>query len=597
MVPLLQDALVMLGGEDDALRVRLLSRLACALRSTADREHVDALSRQALELARQIGDPHTLIFALTGRAGAIWFPENPAERLGIGDELVAVSDRMGSAEGVMDGHMTRCVALAELGDLRASRRELELIAAINGPLRLPAQRYLEVSGRALFALLRGSLTEVEPAIEEALLQVPSTPARDNMSAARFQLFLLRREQGRLGEIEPIVRSAADDFPWYPLHRVALAYLLTTIGRRGEGRQLLAEVAENGFVLLHRDNYWLASLCLAAEVAVALDDRETGEVLYELLEPYSARPAIAFLEGPLGSVARYLGLLAELAGHLDEADAHFGAAEAFDRASGARPWLAHTLYDRARVGIHDREVGVLLDESLALCLELGLVALQQEVERAQEGLASGHVRATVEARPNGTAESAMFRREGEYFSVGYSGDHFRLRDSKGLRYLAVVLGSPGREIHVLDLVAVVRGADPALRGGGDAGLDTAPGAQDTGPVLDRQARVSYERRIRDLEEEIEEARAFGDSERAASARDERDFLVTELAAALGLGGRDRAAASVAERARVNVTRAIRSALGRISDHSRSLGDHLEVTIHTGTFCSYTPDPRASVSWEL
>ena len=74
-----------------------------------------------------------------------------------------------------------------------------------------------------------------------------------------------------------------------------------------------------------------------------------------------------------------------------------------------------------------------------------------------------------------------------------------------------------------------------------------------------------------------------------------FLADQLAAAVGLGGRDRRAGSPAERARVNITRAIRAALARIRAHSPALAGHLDATIHTGTFCSYAPDPRAPITW--
>jgi hypothetical protein len=102
---------------------------------------------------------------------------------------------------------------------------------------------------------------------------------------------------------------------------------------------------------------------------------------------------------------------------------------------------------------------------------------------------------------------------------------------------------------------------------------------------------------ELEDDVNEAESFRDSERASRARQEKDFLISELAAAVGLGGRDRLAISVAERARVNVTRAIRSAVAKVSDNSSRLGDHLAATIHTGTFCSYRPDPRTPMTWTV
>jgi len=100
----------------------------------------------------------------------------------------------------------------------------------------------------------------------------------------------------------------------------------------------------------------------------------------------------------------------------------------------------------------------------------------------------------------------------------------------------------------------------------------------------------------LRAELEEAEGFNDPARAAKARAERDLLVGELARAVGLGGRDQRAASHAERARLNATRAIRAAIANLAHANPSLGRHLEATVRTGRYCSYTPDPRAPITWE-
>jgi hypothetical protein len=96
--------------------------------------------------------------------------------------------------------------------------------------------------------------------------------------------------------------------------------------------------------------------------------------------------------------------------------------------------------------------------------------------------------------------------------------------------------------------------------------------------------------------LDEAEGFNDAARAAKAREEMDFLVGELARAVGLGGRDRRAASHAERARLNATRAIRAAMANLARANPSLGRHLASTIRTGRYCSYTPDPRVPITWE-
>ena len=115
------------------------------------------------------------------------------------------------------------------------------------------------------------------------------------------------------------------------------------------------------------------------------------------------------------------------------------------------------------------------------------------------------------------------------------------------------------------------------------------------MLDARAKDAYRRRLAEIDDDLEEARADGDDERAAQADTERDFLVRELARAVGLTGRDRRAASSSERARAGVTRAIRQALARIEVHHPRLGAHLDHAIRTGTYCAYSPDPRASVEW--
>jgi hypothetical protein len=115
------------------------------------------------------------------------------------------------------------------------------------------------------------------------------------------------------------------------------------------------------------------------------------------------------------------------------------------------------------------------------------------------------------------------------------------------------------------------------------------------MLDERAKESYRARLLELEDDLNEAMAWSDSMRASRIRAEMDALAHELAAAVGLGGRDRRAASPAERARVNVTRAIKAAEVRIRAHSTALGEHLDATVHTGTFCSYCPDPRVPITW--
>jgi hypothetical protein len=191
---------------------------------------------------------------------------------------------------------------------------------------------------------------------------------------------------------------------------------------------------------------------------------------------------------------------------------------------------------------------------------------------------------------------VFRREGDYWSVSFEAHTVHMRDLKGMRYLARLLADPGREYHVLDLVAAETGSDAQAASSHAAGLPRSAFG-DAGESLDAQAKAAYRRRLAEIEDDLEQARAIGDAERAAQADAERDFLVQELARAFGLGGRGRRAASASERARAAVTRAIRQAMTRITEHHPQLGQHLSRTIRTGTYCAYVPDPRAPAGWRL
>ena len=182
---------------------------------------------------------------------------------------------------------------------------------------------------------------------------------------------------------------------------------------------------------------------------------------------------------------------------------------------------------------------------------------------------------IEVAAGATTETNVFRREGDYWSVVFEGRTVRVRDLKGMRYLAQLLAHPGREFHVLDLV------------GAETGQRMAPG--DAGEVLDERAKTAYRRRLAEIDDDIEQARALEDAVREAQADAEREFLVRELARGVGLGGRDRRAASASERARSGVTRAIRQGIARIGEHHPQLGEHLDRAVHTGTHCAYGPTP--------
>jgi tetratricopeptide (TPR) repeat protein len=597
LVALLEDALVTLGDERNPWRVRVLARLACALRDQHDRERSDQLSALAVEIARELGDSQTLAYALDGRFGATWWPENPAERLRLADEMIGLAEAAGDVEGVFAGHHCRQIVYLELGEIRRVESGLDLMRPLVDHLRQTSQRWVVTMMAANLAMIRGRFREAEDLVAKGAEFGSSALLADAESHVISHRYRLLMEAGRTDEALDVVRPAAETLTWYPFFRCALTEALLEVGDERAAREIYEELAIDGFAALPRDNEWLFALSLLSPVCAELGDVKGAETLYRLQLPYADRHAYGHAEGQAGSVSRALGVLAAALGRLDDAEKHYGHAVEMNQGMGARPWVAHTQHDFAKMLLGrdapgDRErASELLRGASATCDDLAMVALGSKVTELLASLGAP-VRDEPKSPTAPSRSLGVFRREAEYWTVVFDGSGFRLRDSKGMRYLAHLLAAPGREIHALELVASVEGQG-ARRGRGDDELSIGGG--DAGPALDQQAKAEYRQRLADLGSELAEAEEWNDPERAARLREERDFLARELVAAVGLGGRDRPQASNAERARVNVTRAIRAALDRIAEHSPELGRHLARTVRTGTFCTYQPDPLNPVSW--
>ncbi|MGH9025761.1 MAG: hypothetical protein ACRDWD_06540, partial [Acidimicrobiia bacterium] len=96
---------------------------------------------------------------------------------------------------------------------------------------------------------------------------------------------------------------------------------------------------------------------------------------------------------------------------------------------------------------------------------------------------------------------------------------------------------------------------------------------------------------------DDADGAGDGEAAATARQELEALIEQLASAYGLSGRPRRTPDDIERARKAVTRRIRDAMGRIDRFHPALGRHLHASVRTGMFCCYAPEREVTWTVEL
>jgi eukaryotic-like serine/threonine-protein kinase len=584
-IGLLEEALAALPERDSVLRVLVLARLSVELWSSHEVERRVALSRAAIEMARRLGDAEALAAALHSSHWALGGPEMVGERLARADEMLDVARETGSNEIAFLAHNARVHCLLELCDGEGFDAEVEAMTQLSERMRQPFYSWHVVCLRAIRAILDGRFAYAEGLAEDALGLARVRQSEIATYVFRFgQTLTIRWTQGRLGEVRDTIREHGERFPWIPRWREALA--AAELADHSAARAEIARYARRDFGDLPRDSFWLLHLCALAEACVLVGDSRRGARLYELLCPFADRDVVSVIEQPFGPVALRLGMLARLLRLWGEAEHHFVAALARCELLGARAIRARTLLEyagalAARGEPADRgRLEAMLDEAALLCDELALPALSERVAEMRRGPLA--------------EQTALFRQEGELWTISFGGETFRLRDRKGLRYIALLLAAPCREIHVLELVQAAEGrqARPMDRDLLEAGLSPSlPGG--AGSWLDPEAKEAYRRRLH----ELDEARRSADPERVTVIDDEIDALTDELGRAVGLGGRDRQLHSPGERGRVSVTKTVRSAIRAIDRQCPALAEHLTASIKTGRLCSYAPPAEAPPRWAL
>jgi hypothetical protein len=291
LIPLLEAALQALPADPSPLRVRLMARLSGALRDHSRRERRASLSAQAVELARGLGDPATLAYALDGHYCATMWPETSEERLPIADEIVALAQEVGDQERATAGRFYRVIAEMEIGRMAEAEEELELVAEEAAALRQPAQLWLSTASRANLALFQGRFDEAQMLIEEAATLGERAQSRDSAFSHRLQRFVLSRERGDDPEIESLISGAVCEFPTRPAFRCALADIHARAGDASRAQAAIDGLAAQDFASIQRDNEYLFSLSFLADAVETLGDLHAATVLYDLLAPYRHLNAI------------------------------------------------------------------------------------------------------------------------------------------------------------------------------------------------------------------------------------------------------------------------------------------------------------------
>ena len=456
----LDDALCDLPDTDSSLRARVLVCFAQVLRtSSVDRTVLENVSRQGLEMARRVGDEETMWAVLTqwheNAKNGILTVERRAEHLAVAQDLVRLAEKAGSPQRLTHARLARAYDLLGTGRAGAARTEAEECLRISRELRLALTERKALL--LLFDILcfGGEVSAAEDVVEQ--LRVSSAGVDgDRVEVQLFaSLRMLRRLQGRFDDLEALARESMERWTVAGLDctsQLSRVIAVAELGRTGDAMALLENMVggrfvEESFGLTVTSVGWvpaprLCCPCALLEACCLIGERHGAEALYERLLPYAEDYSMQF-----GVTARYLGLAAALLGRHGEADLHFQRAHVVSEQLGARIWAAQGRLDHGRMLVErgdpaDRDRAV---ELLGAAREAFLaMEIDVYVQRA------GDLLERMRPPASHALIGARLVQEGEEWAFHFQGGVARLRDTKGLRYLARLLRNPGQEVHALEL---------------------------------------------------------------------------------------------------------------------------------------------------
>jgi class 3 adenylate cyclase/tetratricopeptide (TPR) repeat protein len=387
-VALLTEAEAKIAPDDDRQRCLILARLARAHLLLGNAGQSENFGKRGTELARRLGDRQSLFnlyfnqFLVPRPVASSSDVQNRLSKL---DELIEVSQDINDDEMKGRTFSLDIYVSAELGQRARVDRSLAVLIEIGEVRQRLLLHTLARHGAAMLAILDGDFAAAEALAVEGLELGRQTSGDQLEGVYGLQMFSIRREQGRLAEVAPVVKHYIDENPdettWLP----GFALIAADLGFEEPACRRLRELAETGFAMPF-DARRSASLSYVAEVAAHLGDAEAAARLYELMSVYQHMTVTAgVVTVCYGAASRYLGMLAATLGEFDKAEAHFEHALEMNTAMGARPWLAHTKAEYARLlrrrggkGASER-AELLANEAWETAAELDMVRLKRRLQ--------------------------------------------------------------------------------------------------------------------------------------------------------------------------------------------------------------------------
>jgi tetratricopeptide (TPR) repeat protein len=238
-------------------------------------------AQQAVAMARRLDDPELLAANLDGMLQALQGPEHTQQRLACATEMLQLAEAANAKELLSHAHWWHAYSQLELGDMPAMDAEIDAFARLTEESQQPFNLCLAIGFRAMRALMQGHFTDSERLAQEAFTIGQRLQTENAAGIFGLQMFTLRREQGRLKELEPVVRYFVQQHTVAGTWRPGLALIYSELGRTEEARAEFEHLAQYDFADLPRDALWMACMTYLVDVCTFLGDRaHASSVPYE-----------------------------------------------------------------------------------------------------------------------------------------------------------------------------------------------------------------------------------------------------------------------------------------------------------------------------
>ncbi len=380
-----EHALAIVEEGDSGLRCRLLTALARRSTPGADWAEFIEAGRESAEMARRLGEPQMEGEALSALLFLLGGPQNTEERASIARDLARLAEQSGDKRlqiASLDAIVTNSL---ELGDIEEADEAIARVVQLAEEVREMFYLGYKPFWAAMRHIMSGRLADGEQESQRAFAHSQRQQIQFGLQAFAVQLFNIRLQQGRAGDMEPMIKRVVDENPeiaaWLPA--LSLCYLVS--GREAECLEIFERLAAENFTAVPQDFGWATAMNRLATIAEFFGDRARAATLHEMLAPYRHRN-IVIGNGIIcdGSAARPLGMLAATLERWDEAEELFQEALEMNTRIGARPYVGRTQSDHARMllargGPGDKERAIrLLSEALDIFQEIGM---KWDVEQA------------------------------------------------------------------------------------------------------------------------------------------------------------------------------------------------------------------------